>query len=92
MKSRLLISGLLSVGAAFAGEHMTVAVCNVGELPAQVVEHAEAEAAYVFRSRGVPIRWTNCGADVDATEVRMRPHFIVRVGLRPSLEAMAGHS
>ena len=58
MKRNLFISALFSTVAAFAGEHMTVAVCNVGELPAQVVEHAEAEAAYVFRSRGVPIRWT----------------------------------
>src|ERR1035438_723585 len=33
MKRTLLISGLLSAVAAFAGEHMTVAVCNFGELP-----------------------------------------------------------
>ena len=79
MKNRLWISGLLSVVAAFAGEHMTVAVCNVGELPATVIEHAEAEAAYVFQSMGVEIRWTNCGAEVDATDARMRPDFIVRV-------------
>ena len=79
MKSRLLISGLFSVVAAFAGERMTVAVCNVGELPALVVEHAEAEAAYVFQSMGVEIRWTKCGAEVDAADARMRPDFIVRV-------------
>ena len=79
MKNRLWISGLLSVVAAFAGEHMTVAVCNVGELPATAIEHAEAEAAYVFQSMGIEIRWTNCGAEVDATDARMRPDFIVRV-------------
>jgi hypothetical protein len=79
MKNRLWISGLLSVAAAFAGEHMTVAVCNVGELPATAIEHAEAETAYVFQSMGVEIRWTNCGAEVDATDARMRPDFIVRV-------------
>ena len=58
MKRNLLISALFSTVAAFAGEHMTVAVCNVGELPALVIEHAEAEAAYVFQSMGVEIRWT----------------------------------
>ena len=50
MKNQLLISGLLSVVTAVAGERMTVAVCNVGELPAATIEHAEAEAAYVFQS------------------------------------------
>ena len=78
MKRSLLMSGLLSAVAAFAGEHMTVAVCNVGELPAQAIEHAEAEAAYVFQSMDVEIRWTACGAEVDATDARMRPDFIVR--------------
>jgi hypothetical protein len=87
MKSRLWISGLLSVVAAFASEHMTVAVCNVGELPATVIEHAEAETAYVFQSMGVGIRWTNCGAEVDATDARMRPDFIVRVRVGGALKA-----
>ena len=79
MKRTLLISGLLSAVAAFAGEHMTVAVCNLGELPAQAIERAEAEAAYVFQSMDVEVRWTGCGAEVDAADARMRPDFIVRV-------------
>jgi len=79
MRSRLLISGLSSVVAAFAGEHMTVAACNLGELPATVIEHAEAEAAYVFRAIDVEIHWTNCGAEVGAKDARMRPDFIIRV-------------
>lgn len=58
---------------------MSVAVCNVGELPAQVIERAEAEAAYVFQSMGVEVRWTRCGAEVDAQDVRLRPDFIIRV-------------
>jgi hypothetical protein len=79
MKRNLLIPMLFSAVAAFAGERMTVAVCNVGELPAQAIEHAEAEAAYVFQSMGVEIQWTNCGAEVDAADARMRPDCIVRV-------------
>ena len=78
MKRSLVISLLFST-AALAGEHMTVAVCNVDELPALVIEHAEAEAAYVFQSMDVEIRWTGCGAEVDAADARMRPDFIVRV-------------
>jgi hypothetical protein len=79
MKRSLLISTLFSTVAAFAGERMSVAVCNVGELPAQVIERAEAEAAYVFQSMDVETRWTGCGAEVDAADARMRPDFIVRV-------------
>jgi len=79
MKSQLLISGLLSAVAVVAGEHMTVAVCNIGELPVSAIENAEAEAAYVFQSMDVEIRWTSCGAEVDAADARMRPDFIVRV-------------
>ena len=98
MRNGLLIWVLFSTTAAFAGEQMSVAVCNVGELPARVIEHAEAEAAYVFQSMGVEIQWTNCGAEVDAADARMRPDFIVRVRVGghirkagpTSLEAMGG--
>jgi hypothetical protein len=69
---------LLSAAAAFAGERMTVAVCNVGKLPAAVIEHADAEATYVFQSVGVEIRRTSCGAEVGAADARMRPDFIIR--------------
>ena len=79
MGSRLLISGLFSVVAALAGEHMTVATCNVGELPATVIEHAEAEAAYVFRAMDVEIHWTDCGAEVGAKDALMGPDFIIRM-------------
>jgi hypothetical protein len=79
MKRSLVISVLFSTAVAFGGEHMSVAVCNIGELPASAIEHAEAEAAYVFQSMGVEIRWTNCGPEVDAADARMRPDFIVRV-------------
>jgi hypothetical protein len=96
MKRNLLISMLFSAVAAFAGEHMRVAVCNIGELPAQAIEHAETEAAYVFQSMGVEIQWTGCGAEVDAADARMRPDFVVRVRMgghlpkagNTSLEAM----
>lgn len=49
MKGRLLIWMLFSTTMGFAGEHMCVAVCSIGVLPSQVIEHAEAEAASVFR-------------------------------------------
>jgi hypothetical protein len=96
MKRNLIISMLFSATAAFAGERMTVAVCNMGELPPGVIEHAQVEAAYVFHSMEVEIQWTSCGAEVDTADARMRPDFIVRVragGHRPkagptSLEAM----
>ena len=79
MTSRLLIWTLLPTAAACASERMTVAVCNLGELPARAIEAAEAEVGYVFRSMGVEIEWTRCGVEVDAVDVRMRPDFVVRV-------------
>jgi len=89
MTRSLLISALFSSVAAFAGEQMSVAVCNMGDLPAQVIEHAEAEAAYVYRTMDVEIHWTNCGAEVSALNPAIRPDFIVRV-LRGGHGAKAG--
>ena len=79
MTGGLLIWVLFSTTVAFAGERMSIAVCNIGELPAGVIEHAEAETAYVFRAMDVEICWTTCGAEVGSEDVRMRPDFIVRV-------------
>ena len=58
---------------------MTVAICNIGDLPTRAIEHAEAEAAYVFQTMGVEIHWTSCGSELDARNTEMRPDFIVRV-------------
>ena len=40
---------------------------------------AHVEAAYVFGSMEVEIRWTRSGAEVGAEDVRMRPDFIIPV-------------
>jgi hypothetical protein len=77
MKRNLTISMLVSATVAFAGQRVTVAVCNVDELPAQVIEHAEA--TYAFRAMDVEIHWTECGAEVGAKDARIGPDFIIRV-------------
>jgi len=79
MKRTLFNWVLFSTAAAWGGEQMTVAVCNIGDLPASAIEHAEAEAAYVFQTMGVEIHWTSCGPELDAQNTGMRPDFIVRV-------------
>ena len=79
MKRNLLMAVLFSAAVAFGGERMTVAVCNIGELPAQAIERGEAEASYVFQRMNVEIRWTGCGAEVDASDPGARPDFIIRV-------------
>jgi len=76
-----LIIWLLSSAAAFAGENLRVAVCNVSQVPAAVVERAEAETTYVFRAMNVEVHWLGCGAEVGAADARMRPDFIVRIQL-----------
>ena len=74
MRHTLWIGTMFSA-AAFAGQTMNVAVCNVGQIPAAKIAHAEAEAAYVYQSMGIEIHWMECGsADAGA-----RPDFIVRV-------------
>ena len=70
---------LFSTVTAFAGDSMKVAVCNIGQLPETAIVRAEAEAAYVFQSMGVEIRWTDCRTEVGAQDARMRPDFVVRV-------------
>ena len=62
MRNGLLIGMMFWLAPAFGAEHMSVAVCNIGDLPAQVIERAEAEAGYVFQSMDVEVRWTGCGA------------------------------
>jgi hypothetical protein len=79
MKRTLFNWILFSTAAAWGREQMTVAICNIGDLPTRAIEHAEAEAAYVFQTMGVEIHWTSCGAELDAENTEMRPDFIVRV-------------
>ena len=80
MKSTKSIGILfLAATAAFAGETMNVAICNLGQVPAAVLEHAEAEAAYVFQPMDVEIHWMDCGAEVGAADARLRPDFMARV-------------
>ena len=66
MKHTLFNWILFSTAAAWGGEQMTVAICNIGDLPTRAIEHAEAEAAYVFQTMGVEIHWTRCGSELDA--------------------------
>lgn len=61
MKGALSIWVLFSAAVALAGQRMSVAVCNVGQIPGTVIEHAEAEAGYVFWTINVEIHWTSCG-------------------------------
>jgi hypothetical protein len=87
---------MFSATAAFAGQSMNVAVCNLSQVSGTVIEHAQAEAAYVFRNIDVEIHWMDCGAEVGAQDPGIRPDYIVRVQLggkiaKPgpvSLEAM----
>ena len=80
MRSALAILALAtSTGTVFAAESMRVAVCNVNDIPAAVIEHAKAETAYVFQSVDVEIRWMECGDQIGAQDARVRPDFIVRV-------------
>jgi len=81
MRRTLTIWMMFSAPAAFAGESMNVAVCNLTQVSGTVIEHAKAEAAYVFRAIDVETHWMDCGAEVGAQDARLRPDYIVRVQL-----------
>ena len=57
---------------------LNVAVCDLGGIPASVIEHAERDAAYVFRAMDVEIHWLSC-AEMNVEDARMRTDFIIRV-------------
>ena len=78
MRSALTIWALFSGTAAFGGESMKVAVCSLSQIPGQVIEHAEAEVSYVFRSMDVEITWTEYAA-FDASDPHRRPDFLLRL-------------
>ena len=68
---------------------MKVAICNLSQVPAPVVEHAKAEVSYVFRTMDVEIQWLECDQTVGARDEQARPDFIVRVQVG-GRTAMAG--
>ncbi len=57
---------------------LNVAVCNLGDIAASVIEHAETDAAYVFRAMDVEIHWLSC-AEMNVENARMLTDFIIRV-------------
>lgn len=78
MRSGLLIGVMFSLSSAFGAERMSVAVCNIAELPVSLIEHAERDATYVFRAMDVEIHWLSC-AEMNVEGARMRTDFIIRV-------------
>ena len=80
MRSTLTIATwLATAAAASASQNMSVAVCNLSQVPVNMIKRAEAEASYVFRTVDIEIRWMDCGAEVGAQDTRSRPDFIVRI-------------
>jgi hypothetical protein len=54
------VAAMAARAAVFTSERMDVAIGNIGDLPAQVIEHAEAEASYVFQAMHLEVHWTSC--------------------------------
>jgi hypothetical protein len=65
--------------AAYAGEKMTVSVCDPGQLPAAVVASAEEQASAVFRAIDVEIVWQECGQGAAAAEAAHQRRFEIRL-------------
>jgi hypothetical protein len=57
---------------------LNVAVCDLGGIPVSVIEHAETDAAYVFRAMDVEIHWLSC-AEMNVEDARMRTDFVIRM-------------
>jgi len=80
MKTTPLICAALSILITRAADRFNVVVCNMGNISATDISHAEADVAYVFQSIGLEIDWTDCG-DLSHTTgsshrfiLRVRPH------------------
>src|SRR5215469_14485448 len=64
----------------FAGQSMTVAICNLNQAADSVIEHAQTETSYVFRPMGVEIQWKECDQDLLIEDARvLLADFVVRV-------------
>jgi len=79
VKKSVLVYALLSSMAAFAGEKMSVSVCNPGKLPAAVVAAAEEQAGVVFRAIDVEVVWEACGEGAVAAEAAHQRRFEIRL-------------
>ena len=74
------VAMLVSAAApAFAGQSMTVAICNLNQVPSTIIEHAKVETTYVFRSMDVEIHWKDCDGNLFTEDGRVLADFIVRV-------------
>jgi hypothetical protein len=79
VRKGILVYALLSSMAAFAGEKMTVSVCNPGQLPASVVVRAEEQAGVVFRAIDVEVEWQKCGEGAASAEAAHERRFEIRL-------------
>jgi len=79
VKKGILVYALLSSMAAFAGEKMSVSVCNPGQLPAAVVASAEQQAGVVFRAIDVEVVWQECGQGAAAAKAAGERRFTIRL-------------
>ena len=74
-----LLTALCSASLLTAGQHMNVAICNLGGVSESVIAGAKAETELVYSSAGVQIVWQDCDAFPSPSEQARDPWFIVRL-------------
>ena len=74
MSSKALVSVVCSTMTVFAAERMSIAVCNLGDVPERTVAGAESVVEAIFNPLRIEVAWNGCeelGAGVNIT-LRLR--------------------
>jgi hypothetical protein len=72
MPSKVLLAVVCSAANLFAGEGMSISVCNIGQVPDKTVAHAETVVAVIFSPLQVEVSWTNCGESGPGVHILLR--------------------
>lgn len=60
MFPKALVCVMCATTTVLAAERMSIAVCNLGDIPDQRVARAETEVAAVFSPLGIGVGWVGC--------------------------------
>ena len=79
MRWKAVMFTLCSAEFLFAGQQMSVYVCNLGNVRESIIASAKAETEAVYRSAGVEIVWRECAEFSSPASQALEPWFVIRL-------------
>ena len=79
MRLKAVMLTLCSAEFLFAGQQMSVYVCNIGNVRESIIANAKAETEAVYRWAGVGIVWRECGEFSTPASQALEPWFVIRL-------------